>query len=472
MAAERGGGEIVEPGEEHGSNRDINDALEAQEKAQEAAKNAIDSILDPNKPIDSAKILDILNNAYIDEVTKTNPEVADIMKKIVDTLDPSKGGDPEAFKKAIEDANEKQKKPLPGNLTPEEVEKFNKYNRDILQDSLDKINKTSEQIKELLKKYPIEAMKDPTDSNTFKRNVENINKIADEMNYKELEKNAKDRKLDKIKKDGIDPAKDKPSWTDSIKKNLKWLLLLLGVLGAGIVGIQALIIYAEFHSGCQYIKCDKDELPVSTKIWCFGSQKYDEDGIPKSYDVFLPGNDNLYDYNSAQCMCASPLTATVKDCSGSEIEQGKKAPNQDCCKNNSANEYPSVLAANNPSCNGDINIGAPYAYYYWGIMSPLDAAGNIGNGVQNYTQHGFKWLVKLLVIVGVVVGVIILLLIIYQYFKNKHPAQAIKIETGSAISKFGNSSYFGNLSRYSNYAYMGRCAAFPAKPNVPLRFKF
>ena len=300
-----------------------------------------------------------------------------------------------------------------------------------------------------------------------------IDKSLKDLDFKKAEKNAKKGKLEKIKKDGIKAAKDRPSNMDSLKTMAKWLTILAIFGGVSALFMIALSAYAEFHSGCQFISCLKDEEPTSQKVWCFAEQKI-KDGVPEMYSILNFSNENLFDYNSSQCTCPNSNNKAL-NCSGDEVDEYtlSSPDNSDCCVNNSSEEHPQVSAFNlKMNCLNDMNSGCPFAIYYWGIMTPLDAAGNIGNGLQNYVQHGFKWLVKLLVIVGVVVGVIILLLIVYQYFKNKHPAQAIKVESGSAISKFGNSSYFGNLSRYSNYAYMGRCAAFPAKPYVPLRFKF
>ena len=442
------------------------------EETQQAALDELKKALKEQRAVDVKTLQKKLSDKYIEGVREKNPEVADSMKRIADALETNS----EVFKEYL---NSKESDPsLPDPLKKEDIERFNKYNSDSLQETLNKLSESSEQLKKLLKKYPIKEMTDFRDLDTYNKNIENINKIIEEMDFKELEENAKSAEIERINKDGIEAAKNKPTWKDSIKKNLKWLLMLLGAITAGVFAVEALISYAQFHSGCQFIECKKDELPVSNKVWCSGTQNLDEDGVPQTYDIFTSSNDNLFDYNSSQCACAPSLTDKVKDCNQSLVEQGfggrPNPPDQACCTYNSGLEdYPSVLAASSSKkCYGDANVGPPYGYYYWGIMTPLDAAGNIGNGVNNYVYQGAKWLVKLLVIVGVVVGVIILLLIIYQYFKNKHPAQAIKVETGSAISKFGNSSYFGNLSRYSNYAYMGRCAAFPAKPYLPLRFKF
>lgn len=470
--------EHINPDEGH-SGGNIGEDLRAQYDAQRLVEDYLKSKIGSSK-LNVNSMREKLNNVYIDNVRKTNKAVADSMQKIADALDPNKKlkdgyGDPEAFKKAIAnyDSSKPSSEQLPNGVTQADIDRFNQYSNDMLQDALKKISENSPQLKKLLEKYPVKKMETPADSTTYDNNINNINKIVEEMDFKGLEENAEQARQRSIEKNGIEPASSSPSLWDSIKKNLKWILFILMAIGAGIVGVEALIAYAEFHSGCQFITCDKGELPVSNKVWCFGGQNY-KDGIPQSYNVFKASQDKLYDYNSAQCACASTLDAKVKDCNGSDKEQGSGGePNEGCCENHSSEEYPSVLAAaSSTKCNGDVSIGPPYGFYYWGIMSPLDAAGNVANGAQNYTQHGLKWLVNLLIIVGVVVGVIILLLIIYQYFKNKHPAQAIKVETGSAISKFGNSLYFGNLSRYSNYAYMGRCAAFPAKPHVPLRFKF
>jgi hypothetical protein len=82
------------------------------------------------------------------------------------------------------------------------------------------------------------------------------------------------------------------------------------------------------------------------------------------------------------------------------------------------------------------------------------------------------------IIIGIILGVLLVLWIIYKVVANRKPAETLKIETGSApsapsvVTKFGNRGYLGNLGKYSNYAFMGRCVAQPARPYIPPRFKF
>ena len=112
-------------------------------------------------------------------------------------------------------------------------------------------------------------------------------------------------------------------------------------------------------------------------------------------------------------------------------------------------------------------------------MTPFDALGNMGNGIVNGVgSAASQWLnILLKFLTPVFIGIVILLVlwIIYKVVANRKPTETLKIETGSAASalaKFGNRGYLGNLSKYSNYAFMGRCVAQPARPYIPPRFKF
>ena len=105
-------------------------------------------------------------------------------------------------------------------------------------------------------------------------------------------------------------------------------------------------------------------------------------------------------------------------------------------------------------------------------MTPLDSLGNMGNGIVNGAHNTFKWLVDLIINIaiwlGSIIGVLIILFIIYKFVANKKPAETLKIQE-IAPTKFGK-GFMGNLSKYNNYAYMGRCNAIPTRPYMPTRY--
>ena len=110
-------------------------------------------------------------------------------------------------------------------------------------------------------------------------------------------------------------------------------------------------------------------------------------------------------------------------------------------------------------------------------MDPASGALDIAQKAAGVVDKGIGDLIKMIIhaaiIIGIILGVLLVLWIIYKVVANRKPAETLKIETGSGtVTKFGNRGYLGNLSKYSNYAYMGRCVAQPSIPYIPLRFKF
>ena len=273
-------------------------------------------------------------------------------------------------------------------------------------------------------------------------------------------KNQLDSLLDRMNKGDLDPtdASSKKANTGSTLKDIiKWLTLL--TLIGGSIGLFTwwLFLYAINHSGCQKMIAPKDKMPVSSKVICYNSGQ--------SINIFNPNGGNV-EYTSTQCSC------DPKPKSKSEIG------NVSCKEQNcSANEdiRPWNCNSANPVCIGAIGDDE-YKIYFFGIMTPFDALGNMGNGVVNGVgSAASQWLnILLKFLTPVFIGIVILLVlwIIYKVGANRKPAETLKIETPSTVTKFGNRGYLGNLSKYSNYAFMGRCVAQPARPYIPPRFKF
>jgi len=296
------------------------------------------------------------------------------------------------------------------------------------------------------------------------KTLNDIDKFAEENakdKQNEFLKNQLDSLLDRMNKGDLDPtdtSSKKANTGSTLKDIIKWLTLL--TLIGGSIGLFTwwLFLYAMNHSGCQLMIAAKDKMPVSSKVICYNSGK--------SVNIFNPNGGNI-EYSSTQCSC--------------EPKSNTQTGNISCEEPNcSANEdiRPWNCNSANPVCNGAIGDDE-YTIYFFGIMTPFDALGNMGNGIVNGVgSAASQWLnILLKFLTPVFIGIVILLVlwIIYKVVANRKPAETLKIETGSApgtLSKFGNRAYLGNLSKYSNYAFMGRCVAQPARPYIPQRFKF
>lgn len=264
--------------------------------------------------------------------------------------------------------------------------------------------------------------------------------------------------LDSLKKGDIGETNpgDKPKNLGNLKKALK-AILILAIIGTSIeLLVSFLIAYAEEHSGCQIITCNQDEMPESNPVKCWGNTK--------TVNVFFP-NSNYTNFNSAQCVCADPVgtktTTVYSNCEPSCSDTACESGDGDIKKKGDYCSTPIPIDCGNPPCSKDWKtFTTPYIYYYWGIMTPFDALGNIASGVANGASKGFKWLEKFLIIGGIVIGCIVLLLAIMFYFKNKK-SLSVKYPKAPSIPKEGieMTNVFGNLSRYRNYGYMGKCLA-------------
>lgn len=283
--------------------------------------------------------------------------------------------------------------------------------------------------------------------------LDNIDSFTDEHATVDADKRFKDNQfkelLDQIKKGNIEEAGNKPTWRDGLKKSLKWLIILLLSASSITLFTLFLISYCENHSGCQLITCNENELPVSTPYKCWGT------GGAKNYNIFDPHNSYI-NFNLGQCKCTDPPGQKKQDVSNncetkcSEIACASPGKGDNCIS-------PHPIDCNYPACteNWD-NFNAPYKYYYWGVMTPFDALGNMGNGIVNGSKNALGYFIKLLINLGITIGIIMAVLfilwIIYKFVENRKPPETVKIET----TGFG---------KYSNYAYKGRCV-------VPSRFVF
>ena len=130
-----------------------------------------------------------------------------------------------------------------------------------------------------------------------------------------------------------------------------------------------------------------------------------------------------------------------------KIQLGSKCENTCCSANACKSPGPGdtclallvhrILIVMAPACKGKKFI-APYQYYYWGVMTPLDSLGNMGNGIVNGAHNTFKWLVDLIIKIaiwlGAIIGVLLVLWIIYKVVANRKPAETLKDSRSSTWS--------------------------------------
>uniref|UniRef100_A0A6C0LE64 Uncharacterized protein n=1 Tax=viral metagenome TaxID=1070528 RepID=A0A6C0LE64_9ZZZZ len=208
--------------------------------------------------------------------------------------------------------------------------------------------------------------------------------------------------------------------------------------------------YANAHTGCMEIfKLDSNSFITSQKVLCNKTNGYP----PNLCYCKLP--DDTKQFNKTRAGCSQ---------------------NEDAIQPRPA-QYPDT----DKLCLGDINKGIQesFRYYSYQIMTPGGAIPDIIKKSGQAIVQGFGPILEMIIhaaiVIGIIIGVLLVLWIIYKVVANRKPAETLKIETvgaPSTVTKFGNRGYLGNLSKYSNYAFMGRCVAQPARPHIPSRFKF
>lgn len=238
------------------------------------------------------------------------------------------------------------------------------------------------------------------------------------------------------------------------KSNYKVILALIFLLEFGAaLGYLAYLLqqYAGAHTGCMKFEYNSstDSYINSTKVFCDNKKQ-----------TFPP----------LMCYCE-------------KIDFTKKTTTSSTCENVTDSQMePRPAQLSNPLCKGGETSIDNYLYYSYQVMDPASAgldiaqkgAGVVGKGISDF----LNMIIHAAIVIGIVLGVLLVLWIIYKVVANRKPAETLKIETGSAasapstVTKFGNRGYLGNLSKYSNYAFMGRCVAQPARPYIPPRFKF
>ena len=252
-----------------------------------------------------------------------------------------------------------------------------------------------------------------------------------------------------------DPTKNESRWT------LKDIVKFAGLLISAFKFVSLLLIlinYALSHSGCMRYSCGEgDTVPIGYKAFCYAPP-----GDTPAFQKILNPTSGVLDFSSDRCTC------NLND-------QGSKTCGSSTCEYPTTNKlapYFNGCPSSNFKCKSDPNKGCPVTYYSFRLFNPMQLFPDAADTVSNKGPKFLQEIIKVAIIIGIILGVLLVLWIIYKVVANRKPAETLKIETPSTVTKFGNRGYLGNLSKYSNYAYMGRCVAHPAIPYIPPRFKF
>lgn len=229
--------------------------------------------------------------------------------------------------------------------------------------------------------------------------------------------------------------------------NLWMFLKLLAVIGGTLAAYLALQGYCNAHSGCLAIEYDGENV-TNKKIFCDGNMVHGSKA------------NNELSYTSEQCYC-------------SQLSKREDATKDVGCGYGTGDNV-IYFTPDNSGFDGTIPCdpknGVPtstgtYRYYSYQKMNLLDGVLDIGGKVIG----GGESLLKLIFtyamyFLGAVLGFYIIYFIFKSFASSGENASSVDINVKSD-TKFGG--YLGNLSKYNNYAYMGRCGY---SNNIPYRY--
>jgi hypothetical protein len=217
--------------------------------------------------------------------------------------------------------------------------------------------------------------KDIMNSDEFKNDREKFKKNGTDKNTKKAAKDISDGKT----------PERKTSWKDIIK-----YLAMLGALGGTIWGFwYALHLYAANHSGCMLIKRDagQDES-APQKVFCF-----DENNT----------------YNPAICSCFK--------------KDSKIQPSTTTCLTGTSGPYPGDMKGKSRTCKNWETLDGDYLYYTYKIMGPLEALGDIANGLVNAPLNWFDKLLNIIKKYAIYIIVFIFILmagyLVFKYIRYR-----------------------------------------------------
>lgn len=219
--------------------------------------------------------------------------------------------------------------------------------------------------------------------------------------------------------------------------NLWMFLKLLAVIGGTLAAYLALQGYCNAHSGCLAIEYDGNNV-TNNKIFCHGNM------------VDSSKENNKLSYTSEQCYCSrlSSHVEATKD-NGCGYGTGDNVIYFTPDNSGFSGIIPCKPADGVPTSTGT------YRYYSYQKMSLLDGVLDIGGKVLDGGENLLKMIFKYgMYFLGAVLGFYILYFIFKRFSEGEEKS-----------SSFGD--YLGNLSKYNNYAYMGRCGY---SNNIPYRY--
>jgi hypothetical protein len=318
--------------------------------------------------------------------------------------------------------------------------------------------------------------------------ISDMEKNADPFQGKKWNKKSKDKfnkastECDKLLKDlgdkwdkyrdkqdamSTDPSKEsgKPKKKTRLETIYK-IMALLSLIGLGITGFVILEQYCANHTGCLKVQYSGSGSTQNNIYYCNSKDTTD----PTTKNVYLP----------TQCYCSQFGSNPGGDPFPKGVSKPTASPGCGCGETESCgsgDEKWAYFTADNktegnnicsPNADGTLPTSGEYMYYSYIVMTPFDGALDVaGKGFQ-LGEDWIQLIITAAIWIGGIIGVLIILFIIYKFVANKKPAETLKIQE-IAPTKFGK-GFMGNLSKYNNYAYMGRCNAIPTRPYMPTRY--
>jgi hypothetical protein len=460
--------ESISPEEQEEIDKNVADALENFEKGE--GTKALQSLFDANMDVYSKSIEKRVSNP--EDAKELINMIKDLQSTITDNIELDSDGKPvydSLFRRGgpfVDSSGKFKYKPKSSFDTSKARNAMDEYVKSVRSDTLNGVKSIFPEFADSVERNGLTREKgggpdSPPGAESLdpQPNLERSSTIADEATSgdkgkertDEYNKRTNERTRNMLNEGDLDPKSYKGR-NSSLKYLIQALSLLLTIGGLGAFA-WFLIWNAMANSGCHVISCgDGDVFPVMSKSLCYSENR----------NIFNP-TEGTYDFVSSNCNCNK--VTSPKNCS------------KDVCKFNSGKEQDSSLRPFNTDCqpgfqcSDDDHSKCPTLYYSYQIMDPISALGNVLAGAANAgNKEGSYWInliIHAAIVIGIIMGVLLVIWIIYKVVENRKPTETLKIETPSTVTKFGNRGYLGNLSKYNNYAYMGRC---PYSSNLPYKF--
>lgn len=447
----------------------IENDTEAAKRANEYAKNKLKGYLEGQIELTQKKIMDIIKDINEQEISldsikkgmkeSMSDEDYNNASKAIDKLNKSLNdllNDHDTLDGLLKDLENKSFDDIetdigadPNNKpTPAEKASLNKWLENQLSKIVDLVQKVSPDLRNKINnlKLKFDPTKNTSDQLSDLENaIKDLEKSVDENSEKNYEINLAKATLEKLKKEGIPEIKDSRP-RSSLAENLKAIVKLLAVLGSIGGLIWFAVDYITKHSGCNRIYQESNDRP----LLCDPVKCVTED------------NGTIINFSNIQC--------NKKNCNKDPNKDPKGwVCNSTTCPVSSSAEHPNPIDCGNTICQNVDLMNEPINFYEIKIYGPWDIFVDLANDAADAAGNTFDWIKNLLIWGGIGFAIIIGILIIYkvvEHFLNKSsesvPTINIKTIPGTQMTKipkvsFGDRNILGNLSKYRNYGYMGRC---------------